>query len=175
MSRANFMRRAGNVKRFHTHSIIGENTVAHHSWGVVVLLLELVEKPSLDHVRAAIYHDAFEVETGDIPWTAKQRNPTIKLVADSMESDVALEIDVMWNLHPWEEHSLKFCDMLDLMWFCLSQRKLGSANVDDVFENGRRFLLGHLQEFKDYEELSGSRLVVANEMFNEVCHDFYSV
>jgi 5'-deoxynucleotidase YfbR-like HD superfamily hydrolase len=169
------MRRAGNVKRFHTHSVIGENTVAHHSWGVAILLLELIEKPSLDMMRACIYHDAFEVVTGDIPWTAKQRNPTIKHVADNMEADVALEIDVMWNLMPWEEHSIKFCDMLDLMWFCVSQRKLGSANMDEVFENGRRFLMGHCQEFKEYEELSGSVLETANAMYNEVCHDFYSI
>jgi len=32
------MRRAGGIKRYHNRPIIGEQTVAAHTWGVIVLL-----------------------------------------------------------------------------------------------------------------------------------------
>jgi 5'-deoxynucleotidase YfbR-like HD superfamily hydrolase len=169
------MQSAGDVKRFHTHNIIGENTVAHHSWGVCVLILELVgPNPPVDLLRAAIYHDAFEVITGDIPYTAKQRSPELKSIADEMEKAAALEVDVTFNMHPWEEHVLKFCDMLDLMWFCVKQRRLGHTKIEEVFKNGTRYLLGNINSMDQYPE-TAEKKERASGMYDEVAREFYDV
>ncbi len=174
MSRADYLRKAGGVKRFHARPIIGENTVAHHSWGVAVLLFELMDKPSANLVKACLYHDIFEYVTGDIPYTAKVLNPEIKRISEEMEAKVAkdLEIDTMFNLTPEEEMCLKFCDMLDLMWFAVSQRQLGNMPICESFVNGARFLRGHVEEFQQYPELAGAITTRANIMLHEAHKEF---
>lgn len=135
------VRKGGNVKRFHVHALIGEQTVAAHSWGVAAILLEICE-PSLGLIKAALYHDIFEYATGDVPYTAKRDHPEIKEALEIAEKTIAqrMEIDVMWNLSHTEESLLKIADMLELCYFCMEQIKLGNMFMVEIFDTGRSFL-----------------------------------
>src|SRR5688500_16871066 len=68
----------GNVKRFHNEMTSFENLVATHSWGVAMLCDVLTgHEPSVNLLRWAMYHDLAEQVTGDVPYTAKKRFPTL--------------------------------------------------------------------------------------------------
>lgn len=140
------IRKGGGVKRFHTHPLLGENTVAAHSWGVATILLHICE-PSMNLIKAALYHDIFEYLTGDVPFTAKRDTPELAAALEVAErkAGIVMEVDILWNLLPEEEVLLKTADMLDLCFFCIDQVKLGNSAMNSIFNNGYQFLVPHLR------------------------------
>ena len=64
----------GEVKRYHTLSTIGEQTVGSHSWGVAVILNWLEPQISKHAILKALTHDVAEKQTGDMPAPTKWNN-----------------------------------------------------------------------------------------------------
>jgi hypothetical protein len=62
----------GNTKRWHAEDIIGEQRVSAHTWGMTAIYLILCTEPSVDVLRALVFHDAPEPFSGDIPWFARK-------------------------------------------------------------------------------------------------------
>jgi 5'-deoxynucleotidase YfbR-like HD superfamily hydrolase len=130
------IRAGGGVRRYHTRPIIGEQTVAAHSWGVAVILLEICE-PSPALMRAALYHDVAEYETGDVPATAKWANASLKTALDAIEREVEGRLGISADgLSAEELFLLKVADMFELLWFCVDQRWLGNRGIAEIFRNG---------------------------------------
>jgi len=140
------IRKGGAVRRYHTRALVGEQTVASHSWGVAAIVLRLAEGMPWTTIgpllKAALFHDVAEYDTGDIPATAKWRHKPLKAALDELELMVETDLGLSTaELGPLEIKLLKAADMLELLWFCLEQRRLGNTTLDEVWENGVNFLL----------------------------------
>ena len=125
------------VKRYHTVQIIGQETVAEHSFGVVMMVIALTEgKATNKLLKSALYHDLAEQITGDIPAPVKWQHPVLKtslqIIEESFESTHSLQI----SLSEEEETVLKWADLLQLLLFCKSQRNIGNRNVNAIFARG---------------------------------------
>ena len=132
--------RAGQLKRFHAHPTIGYETVAEHSFGVALVVLSITNGyASAELLKAALYHDIPEIETGDVPFTAKQKYPKIKRVTEDIEELFMSEWDLTTNLPDEDKIILKWADMLHLLLYCKAQRDLGNVGMNKVFARGAEF------------------------------------
>lgn len=154
--RYDLIRKGGNVKRYHARLTIRENSVAAHSWGVATLILHCCDNPSLNLIKASLYHDVFEYITGDVPYTAKRMSPALDDALTELEKRAGeiMEMDMVWNLSPEEEGLLKTCDMLDLCLFANEEITMGNKDMVEVMLNGHRFLTSHFKEFPNSKALT---------------------
>ena len=89
---------------------------AAHSQRVAVLCDQLFPGQRKGHVIAALYHDAPECMTGDVPYNAKRDWPMIAAALERAEQwfNDAHGIDLPWA----DDHAkVKLCDGLDAIMF----------------------------------------------------------
>ncbi len=130
----------GAVKRFHTHPIIGQQTVAEHSWGVAAIISWLYPDASADLLRYAIHHDVAEIDTGDIPFSVKRTHPEIKQILEKIEDHHAAYLSLATVFSDEDHRRLKVADYLECLIFCIQQKRLGSRTMDPVVNNLRKAL-----------------------------------
>jgi len=122
------------TKRFHTMRTLQENTVAHHSFGVAMLVLELTEgNASADLLREALHHDLAEHVLGDMPAPAKRKMDIGKVVS-AEEERLLGELWFPAELSEGEKRTLKIADALDGAMFCCTERKLGNTGITPIYE-----------------------------------------
>lgn len=147
-----FFREAMLVKRFHTETVIREDTIGHHSANVagIILWLYYPEIPSGNLLAAAILHDAAERVTGDIPAPTKWRYRDVKKMMDGIESNVHYENDLHHHdliVSNDELAALKFADGMELALKCAHEVLLGNTTVKDVVtrisDNVEEYLKSH--------------------------------
>jgi hypothetical protein len=137
----------GGVKRYHTWPIIGEESVAKHSFEVALIVLELTEhRASANLLRAALFHDLAEYVTGDIPHPCKRDFPEIDRHSKNAEQQHDMDWGLVVELTDEEILILHWADSLQLMFFALHQRMLGNLNMGLVFSNG----YSRLKTFKEH-------------------------
>jgi hypothetical protein len=142
------------VKRFHTVPTIGEETVGTHSFGVAMMVLAITDqKASANLIRAALFHDMAEQVTGDTPFTSKKAFPMVQCALAVVEEAWEEENGFKVELNKRDKAVLKWADMLQLLWFCKTQRDLGNTNMDPVFTRGVEYLKGMEPEGKSGEIL----------------------
>lgn len=163
------IRKGGNVRRYHTRPLVGEQTVAAHSWGVAAILCELhlgTAKPRFELLHAALMHDVAEYDTGDTPATAKWRCQSLKSALDELEAEIEKDLGIQADgLTAIEKAALKAADMLELLWFCLEQRRLGNTNLDEVWANGISFM----EKLTESGVMQPTQLLNAEKMVEELC------
>jgi hypothetical protein len=164
-------RRAGDVIRFHQYPyIIGRPTVAEHVYNGLALLYSLHEpgEPSPELVKAFLFHDLGEGETGDIPHPAKRVYPELGKASTRAESHVCttlLGADLEAALSTEDLWWLKTIDMLELMFYVRDQRRLGNVGMDIVFDAGVRVLYKMLED-------SGDSVRKVHRAFQLVIHEY---
>ena len=136
-------RRAHAVKRYHTEHTIGHQTIADHSYGVAMLVLYLTDgSASANLIKAALYHDLPEQHTGDTPAPAKWDSPALSDALGAMEDRWAQENGFsVPNLSESDRVVLKWADSLELMFYCLEQRRMGNRYAEQPFYKVVEFLL----------------------------------
>lgn len=138
-------RLAGDVKRYHTWPVHHQQSVAHHSWNVARILLEIWPSAPREAIIYAITHDMGEVATGDVPFPVKRENPDLKAIMDRLE-DGALrtmgvrvpELDEHWS------RVLKICDLLEMMEFGIAEQVAGNHLGRVIHERTRDLILNEL-------------------------------
>lgn len=154
MSFREYIFKAGNVKRFHTFDSIKEQTVSSHSWGVAIIVCDLVKNPSIELLKAALYHDVAEGVTGDIPATTKWRYPELDAFLKKAEAEIEEGLGIVFSLTSKERRILKFADMMELIITGWREYQLGNKNAEGLIERGVQFVHSHLtsydQECWDY-------------------------
>jgi len=132
---------SGAVTRFHTMRVLHSQTVAEHAWGVATILLWLHAPgvPSATLLRAALLHDMAEVQTGDVPATAKWDSS--KLVAALDEAERAFHLEhgtahIDGELTVDEIRLLKFADTAELITYTLAEAHLGNRKMIEVARRG---------------------------------------
>tara|TARA_R100001460_G_scaffold2321_3_gene7621 strand:+ start:12189 stop:12737 length:549 start_codon:yes stop_codon:yes gene_type:complete len=134
---------AGRIRRLHIRPMNGEEqNVAAHTWGVVMILLDLFPDVSRDAIIFALRHDVPEVVTGDIPANVKWDNAELEEALEKREKEF-LEAMGWKTKHAgvpsWDRESLyiKIADRVELLFFCLEQMYMGNWLLTDVYVNVR--------------------------------------
>lgn len=129
--RVAFLREAGEVRRCHTTPLSREYTVGLHSYNAVNLLLLLHPAPSLNLVRALMWHDAPERLLGDLPATAKWASIDLTTAYEALEARIAGHFGIQVLLTDEEREWVNAMDSLELyLWSCEEIRAGNLAFVE---------------------------------------------
>lgn len=140
VSRLLQIRKGGDVKRFHTVTMLREHLVSSHSWGVATIILDVYPECSKELLIAALYHDVPEHIVGDMPATTKWRHPELADKLAQAEAQAVAEMGLEMILSPYEQKVLKFADMADLVLCCLQEVQLGNRTAAEVVARGIAYL-----------------------------------
>lgn len=137
--------KAGMVTRLHTQQTIADYTVANHTFNMLLLADWMYYgKPSLNLMRAILYHDLHELHTGDIPHPVKQI-PFLKGPIEKYETEInSLMETTPPTLSPEEQQALQLIDLQELIMFISNEKELGNQTLNHIFDNAREL----------YEELT---------------------
>jgi 5'-deoxynucleotidase YfbR-like HD superfamily hydrolase len=142
------LRDASAVVRFHTARMTRQQTVAEHSYGVAMLVLE-VEPTDFLLVRAALYHDLSEAATGDIPAPAKWDNPQLAAVLTEVEAEYDARFGTAIDLTPYQKHVLKWCDAMELVLWCREEWCMGNAYAREIMRRGMDHVMQRVRHPND--------------------------
>ncbi len=78
-------REAGAVKRCHAIPHVGEYNVATHCYNAVSMLMVLHPNPSVDMIKALLWHDGAERWVGDLPSPAKKWSEALRAGYDEAQ------------------------------------------------------------------------------------------
>lgn len=153
---------SGLVNRYHVQPIIGEQNVAHHSWGVAMLYDMICPNPTYEGLRECILHDSAELFMGDAPFQVKSSYKAVKDLYDDLEVFIRNEVGL-----PEEHHDpyIKVCDMLELCMFAYYQTTLGNVNFRVVFQRG----IEYIKELDVVKENHAVRAIIA-KMVEDMGH-----
>ena len=127
-------RLAGQVKRYHTWPIIGQQTVAEHTWQMLRIYLSVCAKPEQRIMFYIIFHDIGEHYTGDIPYPVKSENRELKERMDMLEKrSWATQLDYWGSFHQvWvgddDKVLCKMIELVEMAEFGMDQVCLGNAH-----------------------------------------------
>ena len=138
------------INRYHTVPLGGlRQTVAAHSYAVVVLLDQLWDNCSKNLLLSALYHDVPEIILGDIPATAKWSYPDVQKVFKKAEQKVMKDLNIDFVLTDRELNRLKMADMLELVMYC---HKLNDSNprMKLIMQTGVNYLMDNYSQLPDF-------------------------
>ena len=148
--RISFFRRGADVRRYHTHRTIMEDTVGHHSANVGMFVIMLWQARCAEgdgaHLRlgpmlaAALAHDLPEHTFGDIPAPAKRKLRERGVDLDTEETVLLDANRFGFKLTDEEHRLLKLGDYLDGLSFCVEERMRGNRYLNDVAHTYRTYL-----------------------------------
>jgi hypothetical protein len=130
------VRRGGNVKRYHTHPyVVVPQTVAHHTFNMLGILLALHPHPSLQLIKAVLWHDVIEGEVGDTPSPTKWENDDLRTALEAAEARCAEKLGLAVAFFPDDDgpHWLRFTDMFEGAMYCHDQRIMGNHGFEQPF------------------------------------------
>jgi len=137
----NLIQRNGRVKRFHTSTTLGSETIAEHSWGVAMLCIALTDnRCSVRLLSKALFHDLPEQETGDLPAPVKWEHPILRTALGAIEDVFELKHETYTVLNEEEQFIFKVADMLHLLTTVHHEYMLGNMTMNELWENGNDYL-----------------------------------
>ena len=138
IDRLELLFRGGGVARYHSEPSMHKQSVAEHSWRVMVLLLHFWPQCPARTLKAALFHDVSEGYHGDVPAPVK-RVPSLRAHYDDMEKAFLEHVGLTehFDLPAAENARLKVCDYLELCITCKAQQGRAPARV---FTNGYRYV-----------------------------------
>jgi len=151
------LRAGAGVKRYHTFPTLGEQLVGQHSHAVALFVLSLHPSPSLNLIKACLFHDLAEFDTGDCPAQVKWAFPNMSAMLELAEISIDSKLGIAVELTDEETKWLKLADTLEYCLYSLEQRRLGNMNMDIVFARG-------MSRLQSYE------LVLENEIVRSFVH-----
>ena len=133
VDRVKATREAGNVQRFHVVPHVGEYTVGKHSYDAVSMLLVLHPTPSINLIKALIWHDGAERWVGDMPRPAPKYNSHLFDAYDKAHM-AALQT---WEMYEGFEYLsgedykwLNAIDILEAWVWCQEQIAFGNRHCE---------------------------------------------
>lgn len=138
------IREAGHVRRCHALVTIGDHyNVAYHSWNATALLLLLNPNPSMNLVKATMFHDIGERYAGDVPAPVKWDYPLFRKVYNELERTITTAmLGEELQLTEDEANWLAAVDALEFFLYCKDQQNLGNQHILRALDN----IVGVLQD-----------------------------
>ena len=158
--------RSGNVQRFHAIPGLNTQSIANHSWGVAMLIQELLPDCRKELILAALTHDCAELVTGDIPATAKWNKPELRDMLEDIERTTEREWGINFELTADEKKLLKLCDCLEGMFYCLHQRFRGNVYAVKPFLEWRKYVKANFALWKNEQEIFDDLIITMEEITN---------
>jgi 5'-deoxynucleotidase YfbR-like HD superfamily hydrolase len=128
--------RSGDTLRYHTAPRLNDQTVSAHAWGVLAIVLHLEPDPSLALIKAALFHDAAESVTGDLPATFKWAAPEIASLIEKAEARILMDMGVEYDLTEKEAAVLKVADLGELVLHCTKEVMMGNLYASAIVVRG---------------------------------------
>lgn len=117
---------SGRVTRYHSAVTVQPQTLAAHQWGCAMLAVYITGGDiSARLLTECLVHDTPELFTGDVPYTAKQEHPSLKLKLDELETHYRTTqlLVGQQELTSKEWEVLKMADTLEgLLWCSHAER-----------------------------------------------------
>jgi 5'-deoxynucleotidase YfbR-like HD superfamily hydrolase len=130
-----FFQAGSEVKRYHTVTTIQQETVGHHSHGVAMILMILMDDNCPGYLLAeALLHDLAEHQTGDIPSPAKIKYGIGEQVSDLEERLLRGTNFCRPNIADYERRMLKLADIAQGAMFCAREISLGNSKMRVIFD-----------------------------------------
>jgi 5'-deoxynucleotidase YfbR-like HD superfamily hydrolase len=129
------IRLSGQLHRYHTWPIIGQQTIASHCWQLLRIYCCVVDQIDPHMVLHITYHDIGETFTGDIPYPVKSENPKLKEQIDRMEEISRCQQLGYWNafrqilLSDEDKKLFKDIEIIEMAEFGLDQMCLGNSHA----------------------------------------------
>ena len=173
-----FIRNAGETRRFHTWPVLRQQNVAEHSWHVTMLLWYIFggQEPGIRFqvLMAALTHDMAEWMVGDIPSPAKRRMSEDMGVTDfrtkwgAMEDKILADQGLDWNelLNDQERNMLKLVDSMDGALYCIRERAMGNKLIEPCYRN----FISYVEEilYVSFPVDSNESTVKARDVYNNI-------
>lgn len=148
LEKVHLARRSGKVSRYHQHTLLKQEDVAQHTFGLMNLLLIMTGRQvTAKLLMAALAHDQGEYITGDIPSPIKHGlGIEFKDMLNAMEDKAmhAIHGDDWEPLSDWEYLLLKTADNLDGLFKCIDEKKLGNKTLDFIGDKYAEYLEAQL-------------------------------
>lgn len=126
-------RLSGQIKRYHTWPIIGQQTIAEHTWQLLRIYFAVEKEPDIRVIYSIVFHDVGETKTGDMPYPIKRDNPALKEMVDGLEARSQADQMEYWGsfrqnlVTPKEYDFLKQIHLIEMWEFGLDQVNMGNA------------------------------------------------
>ena len=143
---ATLYRDAGAVKRYHVKRTHRTQTIAEHTFGMLMLVKQVTDIRATDERKVALYeailhHDLPELFTGDVPAPIKRVHPELGPLMNSIEEGLAPLYMDAGDLLPEDAVLLKWADRMELVMWCLEEVRLGNTNMIPTVARGLGWIL----------------------------------
>lgn len=164
MEQLDFLRNAGETRRFHTMPVLRHQNIAEHSWHVTMLIYLMYGQNdpgiTFELLMAGLTHDMAEHKVGDLPAPAKREmderleikgSGTFKQAWNDMEQEILKEQGFDWEsqLSVDELQKLKIADAMDGALYCVRERMMGNQLITIAFVNFLKYIREELGERDD--------------------------
>lgn len=134
-------RLAGDVRRYHTWSVLRPQTNADHTWNCLRIYLQTFKYISPHVTEYIVFHDCGELRTGDLPFPVKMNNPELKRIIDEEEQKCLAGMGVTLPvLALAEKLRVRYCDLMDMHEYGLLEMRLGNQFAKPIVEDTRKAL-----------------------------------
>ena len=121
-------RLAGQIRRYHTWPIVGQQTIAEHCWQILRIYMAVVEQVDPFMITHIVFHDIGEHFTGDIPYPVKRDNQHLKEEIDFLEQK-----SYMTQLHYWDSfHMVRLNDEEKKLFKLIELTEMAEFGLDQV-------------------------------------------
>lgn len=137
------LREASHITRMHTLPHHGEYTVGQHCYDMLSLLFILHRNPSINLIKAIMFHDLPERWTGDIPHPAKVAGNEFTIQLLDLETRIKSAVDLFDDdemLTNEECNWLITLDKIELLLWAKDQIAMGNSNAASVLGSVISFL-----------------------------------
>ena len=145
----------GLVERFHTWPRIQHQNTGEHSWQAMRIYY-MISGPLPPQVSTYfIWHDAGEVKSGDMPYNTKRTDPHVEAVIEGIEADTIQGMggpsNIYEELTSTELTRCKFCDMMDIVEWSITELAFGNRFALAIFENSYESIVKQLEHLRGTE------------------------
>lgn len=160
-----FIRDAGETRRFHTWPVLRTQNIAEHSWHVTMLgwLLYGGDEPgvTMPFIMALMTHDMAECKVGDLPAPAKRAMGDMFNAPGNtigfreawglMEQEILSKFSMDWEkfLTDEEKRRLKLCDSMEGALYCVRERAMGNKLIAPAYMNFIHYVTDLMNEPPD--------------------------
>lgn len=144
---ATLYRDAGAVKRYHVKRTHRTQSVAEHTFGMLMLVKQVTRgrgefglQARAVLYEAILHHDLPELMTGDVPAPIKRAHPELGPLMDSIEQEL-YPLYQEFDLTTEEGALLKWADRMELVLWCLEEVRMGNDYLKPTVARGLGWVL----------------------------------
>lgn len=144
---AQLYRDAGAVTRYHAKRTHRTQTIADHTFGVLMLIKQVTIGYGTFGMQArcmlydaVLHHDLPELITGDIPAPIKRSHPQLGPLMDEIERDLA-PLYREYDLTHEEAALVKWADRMELVLWCYEEYRMGNMFALDTIRRGMGWII----------------------------------